>query len=242
MAAIGKFLKWLLLMMVYVLLAILRSGPVQTWTLDDFEDGDLKSASGLSWIVIADDLGGGATEARLEVAPAATDAGSKRALRLAGRLGGGAGSFAGAWATLERTGRNLDLSAFEGVRLRVKGPARLDVGFRSGVVNFMARVEAGPDWKLVEIPFSTLKPSSRNVPDGYPLGRECAAGLRRDDAPDARPATIARRANCRSSWMTSCSTRIARTASSRSRPVRQRASPSCPSRHSPTSRRRAGSI
>ncbi len=97
---------------------------------------------------------------------AATDAGSKRALRLAGRLGGGAGSFAGAWATLERTGRNLDLSAFEGVRLRVKGPARLDVGFRSGVVNFMARIEAGPDWKLVEIPFSTLKPSSINVPDG----------------------------------------------------------------------------
>jgi hypothetical protein len=166
MAAIGKFLKWLLLMMVYVFLAILRSGPVQTWTLDDFEDGDLKSASGLSWIVIADDLGGGATEAGLEVVPAATDAGSKRALRLAGRLGGGAGSFAGAWATLERTGRNLDLSVFEGVRLRVKGPARLDVGFRSGVVNFMARVEAGPDWKLVEIPFSTLKPTSSNVPDG----------------------------------------------------------------------------
>ena len=165
MAALGKFLKWLLLMIVYVCLAILRSGPVQTWTLDDFEEGDLKSASGLSWIVIADDLGGGATEARLEVIPAAAAPGSTRALRLAGRLGDGGASFAGAWAPLERTGRNLDLSAFEGVRLRVKGPARLDVGFRSGVVNFMARIEAGPTWELVEIPFSTLKPSG-TVPDG----------------------------------------------------------------------------
>jgi hypothetical protein len=136
----------------------------RTWTLDDFEDGDLKAASGLSWIVIADDLSGGTTEARLDLRPRGPGT-SQHVLRLAGRLGGGGASFAGAWVPLERTGRNLDLSAFEGVRLRVKGPALLDVGFRSGLTNFMARVEAGSEWRLVDIPFATLAPSGK-VPEG----------------------------------------------------------------------------
>jgi hypothetical protein len=157
-----KILRFLLMAIVYVFLLIIRAGDLRSWTLDDFEDGDLESASGLSWIVIADDLGGGSTEARLDVRPGGT---SRHALRLAGRLGGGGVSFAGAWVPLERSGRNLDLSAFEGVRLRVKGPARLDVGFRSGVVNFMSRVEAGPDWQLVEIPFTRLAPSGK-APEG----------------------------------------------------------------------------
>jgi hypothetical protein len=137
---------------------------VRTWTVDDFEDGDLKGASGLSWIVIADDLAGGATLAQLENRQGSTS-GSRHALRLAGKLGGGNASFAGSWLTLERTGRNLDLSAFDGVRLRVKGPAVLDVGFRSGVINFMTRVEAGADWTLVDAPFSKLAPTGR-APEG----------------------------------------------------------------------------
>jgi hypothetical protein len=118
----------------------------------------------VSWIVIADDLAGGATVAQLESRPGGT-APSRQALRLSGRLGGGPQSFAGAWTPLERSGRSLDLTGFEGVRLRVKGPARLDVGFRSGVVNFMTRVDAGPEWQLVEIPFSRLAPTGK-VPEG----------------------------------------------------------------------------
>jgi complex I intermediate-associated protein 30 (CIA30) len=140
------------------------AGDSRTWTLDDFDDGDLKAASGLSWIVIADDLAGGATEARLELRPGGPET-PRHALRLISRLGGGNPSFAGAWISLERSGRNLDLSAFNGVRLRVKGPARLDVGFRSGTVNFMAHVDAGPEWRLVDVPFATLAPSG-TVPDG----------------------------------------------------------------------------
>jgi hypothetical protein len=164
MATLLKFLKLLLLAIVYAFLVIIRADEVRTWMLDDFEDGDLQSASGLSWIVIADDLAGGSTEAGLEVRPGGAGP-SRHALRLAGRLGGGALSFAGMWAPLERSGRNLDLSAFEGVRLRVKGPARLDVGFRSGVVNFMSRVDAGPEWRLVEIPFTQLAPAGK-APEG----------------------------------------------------------------------------
>lgn len=158
---LGKIARWFLALIVSALLTILDADVVQSWTLDNFEDGDLVSASGLSWIVIADDLAGGTTEARLDLRPA----GGGRALRLSGRLGGTGPSFAGAWATLERTGRSLDVHAFDGVRLRVKGPARLDVGFRSGVTNFMKRIEAGPDWALVEIPFSDLAPAG-SAPQG----------------------------------------------------------------------------
>ena len=36
-------------------------GESATWKLDDFEDGDLKAASGLSWFLLADDVAGGAS-------------------------------------------------------------------------------------------------------------------------------------------------------------------------------------
>jgi hypothetical protein len=157
-------MNWLLRNVIALLLFLIHScfgvDRTKTWTLDDFEDGDLKGASGVSWIVIADDLTGGATDVRLDLRPGGPGT-SRHALRLSGKLGGG---FAGAWIPLERSGRNLDLSAFEGVRLRVKGPRALDVGFRSGLVNFMARVEAGADWTLVDVPFSALRPLGK-VPE-----------------------------------------------------------------------------
>ena len=134
------------------------------WTIDDFEDGNLATSTGLAWIVIADDLAGGTADVRLDVRPAGR-ANSRHALRLSGTLGSSTPSFAGAWLPLERSGRNLDVSDFDGVRLRVKGPAPLDVGFRSGVVNYMKRIEAGPEWTLVEIPFASLAPTGK-APDG----------------------------------------------------------------------------
>ena len=145
-------------LLLLLVLPVRQARPAASWTLDDFEDGDLKAASGVSWIVIADDLAGGVTDVTLELRPGVTPS-SRHAVRLRGQLGAGTGSFAGAWIPLERSGRSLDLSAFEGVRLRVKGPAALDVGFRSGVVNFMARVDAGPEWRTVEVPFATLAPT-----------------------------------------------------------------------------------
>jgi hypothetical protein len=144
--------------------SVVVDSETHTWTLDDFEDGNLKAASGLSWIVIADDLAGGATEARLEIRSGGSK-NSRHSLRLTATFGQRKPSFAGAWVGLEREGRNLDLSAFEGIRLRVKGPGHLDVGFRSGTVNFMARIESGPDWRSFNIPFSTLLPSGK-APDG----------------------------------------------------------------------------
>lgn len=136
-----------------------------SWTLDDFEDGNLVAATGWSWIVIADDLAGGASQAALSAGGPGAGA-SQRALRLSGRLENTRGwPFAGAWLPMDRAGGTVTLSPYEGVRLRVKGPARLQIGFRAGNTNFMADVEAGSDWQMVEIPFSRLAPLGK-VPEG----------------------------------------------------------------------------
>lgn len=131
-------------------------GPT-TWVLDDFEDGDYKAESGLSWFALADDMVGGASEVRLEVRRGGPGA-SRRALGLKGRLAAGKRSFAGAWVSLDRTGRSVDLGAFEGIRLQVRSRVPLQVGIRSGMVNFMADVAPADGWRLVEVPFSALAP------------------------------------------------------------------------------------
>jgi len=155
-------LKTLFTLFMALLVVILNScqnvtaGDPGTWTLDDFEDGDLKAAPGLEWFVLADDIAGGASQATIENRAAGSGAAS-HVLALTGRLSG-RGAFAGAWVQLDRTGRSVDLGAFEGIRLRVKGPGKLQVGLRAGMMNYMAGVEAGDAWRTVDIPFATLQP------------------------------------------------------------------------------------
>lgn len=152
--------KLFLVLMVLLMHTCYRLLAAETgvWVIDDFEDGNLTATSGLSWIPIADDLAGGETIAALGVRRGGAG-GSKHALGLSARLAGGERwPFAGAWLPLDRSGSSVSLGRFTGVRLRVKGPARLQVGFRVGQVNFMAPVEAGSRWSTVEVPFSSLAP------------------------------------------------------------------------------------
>src|SRR5438093_1238232 len=74
-------------------------------TVDDFEDGDRRAPSGLSWISIADDLMGGASIAELRVT--APGARSRHALRVAGDVA--AGGFAGAWVALDGPAQPVDV-------------------------------------------------------------------------------------------------------------------------------------
>ena len=162
-------IKSMVKLVVALLVILLRScHPIMasapgTWTLDDFEDGNLKAASGLHWFALADDLAGGASEAKIEIR-AGDATSSPHLLALTGRLAG-RGAFAGAWVQLERSGRSVDLGKFEGVRLRVRGSGRLQVGFRAGMTNFMADVESSPVWRSVDIPFASLAPQGK-VPEG----------------------------------------------------------------------------
>jgi len=162
MRCLVKVLLTLLVVLVRACHPVVGGAP-GTWTLDDFEDGDLKAVPGLYWFALADDLAGGASEARIEIGPGGPAA-SPHVLGLTGRLGG-RGSFAGAWVSLDGSGRSVDLGPFEGVRLRVKGPGRLQVGFRSGMINHMAELDAGTAWRLVDVPFASLAPLGK-VPEG----------------------------------------------------------------------------
>lgn len=182
---------------VLVLLAILLlSAPLasadgaRTWVLDDFEDGDLKAASGLSWFPLADDMVGGASEVRLESRKGGP-AGSRHALRLVGHLGGGKSSFAGAWVSLDGSGRSVDVTAFEGLRLRIKSQVPLQVGIRANFVNYMADVAPAAGWRLAEVPFTSLVPLGK-VPEGtkWNAGRVEVFGITTPQLPSAedRPA------------------------------------------------------
>jgi hypothetical protein len=114
-------------------------GVPRVLRVDDFEDGDRRAASGLSWISIADDLMGGASTATLQVAPAG----------------------AGAWVALDGRARATDISDFRGVRLHARGRGPLQFSVRGGPspgFNYSARFEAEADWTPVDIPFESLKP------------------------------------------------------------------------------------
>jgi hypothetical protein len=163
MSTLVKILIVVLLLLVQACFP-LRGDSQAAFRLDDFEDGDLRAPSGLSWVPLADDLVGGSSRAGLEVRPGGAG-GSRHALRLTCRRSGRRGSFAGAWVPLDRSGRPADIGAFEGVRLRLKGPGRVQVGFRSGMVNHMAEIGASGEWRLVEVPFASLAPQGK-VPEG----------------------------------------------------------------------------
>jgi len=135
----------------------------RTLTIDDFEDGDRRAASGLSWISISDDLMGGGSFADLDLtevpaAPGAKAAGRPgRALRVTGEAA--ADGFAGAWVALDGGARATDVSDFTGLRLRVRGPGALKVLVRGGPkagANYGAPVESRAEWTTVEVPFQTL--------------------------------------------------------------------------------------
>lgn len=126
--------------------------------VDDFADGDIEAESGLSWIVVGDDLLGGASSASLVVSPSGAGD-SDGALRFEGQVEEGfAAPFLGTWSPLTPGGRSIDLSAYRGLRFLVRGSGgSFQAGVRlAGGSNFMASFTVVDDWRSVEIPFDTL--------------------------------------------------------------------------------------
>jgi hypothetical protein len=140
------------------------AGPPRVLRVDDFEDGDRRAASGLSWISVSDDLRGGTSTATLRVSGAGAD-GSRHALRVSGDVA--AGGFAGAWVALDGRSRATDISDFQGVRFRARGQGALQVAVRGGPspgFNYAAPFEAGAAWTPVEVRFDSLKPQRPEFP------------------------------------------------------------------------------
>jgi hypothetical protein len=132
-------------------------------TVDDFEDGDRRAASGLSWISVADDLMGGSSIAELRVTT--PGARSRHALQVAGEVA--PNGFAGAWVALDGRAQPTDVTDFDGIRLRIRGSGTFQLGLRAGPLpgfNYMAPVEGGKDWTQVVVPFVSLQASSQSAP------------------------------------------------------------------------------
>ena len=151
-------------------------------TVDDFEDGDRRAASGLSWVSISDDLMGGASHAELQVTAAGN--GSRRALKVSGQVA--AEGFAGAWVALDGRARAADVSDFEGLRLRVRGAGTVHVQLRAGPqsgTNYTAPVEARSSWRSVDVPFASLAALRPGSPALDPRGvRWLGVSVRPDPA------------------------------------------------------------
>lgn len=131
--------------------------PAEPWPIDDFDDGDLVSASGLSWIVIADEQLGGESHGDLELVPGA--GGSGGALRLSARLGGSSrGTYASVWAPFAPEGAPADLGGFRGLRFEARGtPGSYAAGVRGASArNYVGPFEVAAEWRRVEVRFADL--------------------------------------------------------------------------------------
>jgi hypothetical protein len=128
--------------------------------MDDFEDRDLEAAPGVSWVLIGDELMGGASTGRLTIVAGAE--GSRGALAFSGELAPGArGAFSSVWTAIGPEGAPRDLSAYTGLRFRARGtPGPYSAGVRpaGGSFNFVAPFEVGTEWREFELPFSHLRP------------------------------------------------------------------------------------
>ena len=150
-----------------ILLAALLLGlsqPVAAGELlvDDFKDGDLRSQLGLDWIVLADEVLGGGSHARLGL----SSEGRRGLLWMEGELkltDHVNVSFVGAWTPVGEDGRARDLSSYQGLRLRARarnGSYQVGLRLAGTATNFSSPLELGRDWREIEVPFSSLRPLS----------------------------------------------------------------------------------
>lgn len=135
-----------------------------TLSIDDFADGDLQARPGLAWMVIADDVLGGPATGSLAV----RKDGQEEVMVVTGKVGTPDQlpvSFVGAW-TAVGDGTARDLSAYTGVRLRVRvvdGAFQLGLRRASATVNFVAPLESTAEWREIDVPFSQLRPQQPGI-------------------------------------------------------------------------------
>ncbi|MEM1270559.1 MAG: CIA30 family protein [Bacteroidota bacterium] len=127
---------------------------------------DFDAPNAPSWTIENDGVMGGRSKGYVEI--------KDGALIFTGNVVTEGGGF-----TSTRARRQLDLSGYDGVELRVRGGGRtfeLDVGQgtrdRGREVNRVGLFETTAEWKTVRVPFDTLETSAHGKPvDVAPLDR-----------------------------------------------------------------------
>lgn len=145
-------------------LAALLCGLLMTTTADTHAGDDVRLLTDFSdatedfgWFVVNDNVMGGRSDGGFDV-----DNGK---LFFAGRTNTRGGGF----SSIRTRGPTLDLSAYDGVRLRVKGDGRrytwqirTDATYRGRDVSYWAEFDTVKDqWITVDLPFSSFAPKFR---------------------------------------------------------------------------------
>ena len=135
--------------------------------IDDFSDGNARSALGTRWDAFTDRVMGGVSDMRAGV----VDGEDGPRLRLEGevRLENN-GGFIQARLPLAKTQRGLNASSFAAIRLRVRGdPGSYFIHLRTPDCRrpwqyYRAPLAVGEDWQDVSIPLDSFEPKSLSAP------------------------------------------------------------------------------
>ena len=161
--------------------------------IDDFSREGV-SALGTSWQTFTDRVMGGVSDGQA----AFETLDGKRCLRLRGRVSlENQGGFVQTALPLAKEGGSLEVSAFKGVRLLVKGNGhKYYIHLRTDDTRlpwqyYAAGFDAGPDWTSVDIPFSAFEPENlRPALDTRKLRRLAIVAAKKAFAADVAVARI----------------------------------------------------
>lgn len=139
----------------------------ETLLIDDFSDGDARSALGTRWDAFTDRVMGGVSDMRAGVVGGADGA----ALLLEGQVRlENNGGFIQARLPLAESAGGLDASPYELIRLRVRGdPGRYFIHLRTPDCRrpwqyYRAPIPVGDEWREVLIRLDSFEPKSLSAP------------------------------------------------------------------------------
>jgi len=162
--------------------------------IDDFTREGGLSPLGTRWIGFTDQVMGGVSSARYGV----MEEDSRRFLRLQGRVSlENNGGFVQVALSLVNDSRAFDASAFDGIRLRVRGNGEgyyIHLRTRDCLLPwqyYAAPFSAGAEWRDVVIPFSAFQPAAlRRGLDASSLTRIAVVGAKRQFEADVSVARL----------------------------------------------------
>jgi hypothetical protein len=154
-----------------------------TFLIDDFSREGGLSPLGSRWVGFTDQVMGGVSTARYGV----MEAEGGRFLRMRGRVSlENNGGFVQVALSLVDDGRAFDASAFDGIRLRVRGNGEgyyIHLRTRDCLLPwqyYAAPFSAGTEWRDVVVPFKAFEPASlRRGLDTSALTRIAVVGAKR---------------------------------------------------------------